>query len=212
MSEVTINEISGAVLHLATCIGHIISVMHSHKVILARAIITAMTAIEQISDLMSLSLPYIINRKMDINMLKYDLTSCINHTHSPLRDIPKYTDFAHTTGNKKDSIPMFVSDTDTYASKPSSYDIRVAFKPLSKKIEKFAMDRGWNDKYTPTTTMIAAVSEVGELAKVIEWKKTGIIVADHKPLVDELSRELADVAIYLFHLCRIAEISDPFEA
>jgi dCTP diphosphatase len=56
---------------------------------------------------------------------------------------------------------------------------------------------------------MAATSEIGELAEVLQWKSDEEVIAylQTKQGRTKLSEEIADVAIYLIRLCQKTEIN-----
>lgn len=75
-------------------------------------------------------------------------------------------------------------------------------------IQKFAHDRDWDQFHTPKNLIMAATSEMGELAEVLQWKSDEEVVAYLKSVEgkERLSEEIADVMIYLLRLCQKIDI------
>jgi dCTP diphosphatase len=75
-------------------------------------------------------------------------------------------------------------------------------------IQKFAHDRDWDQFHTPKNLIMAATSEMGELAEVLQWKSDEEVVAYLKSVEgkERLSEEIADVMIYLLRLCQKTDI------
>lgn len=75
-------------------------------------------------------------------------------------------------------------------------------------VEKFANDRDWDQFHTPKNLIMAATSEMGELAEILQWKSDLEIVSYLQSTEGRarLSEEIADVAIYLIRLCQKSDI------
>jgi len=80
---------------------------------------------------------------------------------------------------------------------------------LQAQIQVFSEEREWDQFHTPKNLILAATSEMGELAEVLQWKSDEEVVAFLQ--TDQgrakLSEEIADVAIYLIRLCQKTEIN-----
>jgi dCTP diphosphatase len=75
-------------------------------------------------------------------------------------------------------------------------------------IAKFSMDRDWDQFHTPKNLIMAATSEIGELAELLQWKSDREIEAflQSPEGKQQLSEEIADVAVYLIRLCQKTNI------
>ena len=76
-------------------------------------------------------------------------------------------------------------------------------------IAKFSRDRDWDQFHTPKNLIMAATSEIGELAELLQWKSDEEVIAylETEQGRAKLSEEIADVAIYLIRLCQKTEIN-----
>ena len=78
------------------------------------------------------------------------------------------------------------------------------FETIGNAIQKFSDDRDWDQFHNPSNLVLALMSEVGELAELIQWKSTAE-VSDYLQTPegrDRFSEEVADVAIYLIRICQ----------
>jgi len=80
---------------------------------------------------------------------------------------------------------------------------------LQAQIQVFSEGRDWDQFHTPKNLILAATSEMGELAEVLQWKSDEEVVVFMQ--TDQgrakLSEEIADVVIYLIRLCQKTEIN-----
>ena len=73
---------------------------------------------------------------------------------------------------------------------------------LQSKLEKFAVDRDWNQFHSPKNLIMALTSEVGELNDLFQW------LTDEQSKVENLSpallnrskEEIADVFLYIIRI------------
>jgi dCTP diphosphatase len=77
--------------------------------------------------------------------------------------------------------------------------------PLSKAIEKFAIDREWTQFHSPKNLVMALAGEVGELIEIFQWMTEAQSQdAGQDPRTSQAVRdELADVQIYLTRLASV---------
>lgn len=73
-------------------------------------------------------------------------------------------------------------------------------KVLTKKIRKFVKDRDWMQFHNHKDMALSLVLEATEVLEHFQWKSPKEIAEHVKNSKDELSEEIADVAIYLFEL------------
>jgi dCTP diphosphatase len=87
----------------------------------------------------------------------------------------------------------------------STYD---SLSQIQASIEKFAQDRDWDQFHTPKNLIMAATSEMGELAEVLQWKSEEEVIAylSSEEGKTRLSEEISDVMIYLLRLSQKADI------
>ena len=79
---------------------------------------------------------------------------------------------------------------------------------LTTEIRQFADDREWGQFHTVKNLVLALVGEVGELAAEIQWVHDADVPTHLGNAENKLSlaSEAADVAMYLFRLCDVANI------
>jgi NTP pyrophosphatase (non-canonical NTP hydrolase) len=91
---------------------------------------------------------------------------------------------------------------------------------VQTKITEFATERLWNRFHTPRNLVLALIGELGELAEIFQWKgdstsnatttaPNGTMGGNSKlsPLeLEQVSQEIADVAIYLMRLATICRV------
>ncbi len=73
-------------------------------------------------------------------------------------------------------------------------------KLLTKKIEEFVKEREWESYHTPKNLAISVSIEAGELLEHFQWENKKPEEFTHEE-IKEISYEIADVFIYLLHLC-----------
>ena len=75
---------------------------------------------------------------------------------------------------------------------------------LQAQIKVFSEERDWDKFHTPKNLIMAATSEMGELAEVLQWKSDDEVIEylSSQSGKDRISEEIADVAIYLIRLCQ----------
>ena len=82
-------------------------------------------------------------------------------------------------------------------------------KALTEKIKKFRDERDWLQFHNHKDMALSIVLEVAELLEHFQWKTLDEINECAKNNKDELSQELADIAMYLFELADNLEINLP---
>ncbi len=78
------------------------------------------------------------------------------------------------------------------------------FETIGKAIQDFSENRDWDQFHNPSNLILALMSEVGELAELVQWKSTAE-VSDYLQTPEgqeRFSEEVADVAIYLIRICQ----------
>ncbi len=77
---------------------------------------------------------------------------------------------------------------------------------IQSQLEKFAVDRDWEQFHTPKNLAMALSVEASELVEIFQWLKAE---ESHKPnqkQIEAINAEVADIAMYLFRFCSILEI------
>src|SRR4030042_3855233 len=73
-------------------------------------------------------------------------------------------------------------------------------KDLQKRIGKFVEDRDWKQFHNHKDMAVSLVLEATEVLEHFQWKNPNEILQHAKTHKEDLSDELADVAVYLFEL------------
>ena len=73
-------------------------------------------------------------------------------------------------------------------------------KQLTEKIKKFQDERDWRQFHNHKDVALSLVLEAAEVLEHFQWKSPKEVEDHGKACKDELSDELADVAMYLFEL------------
>ena len=79
-------------------------------------------------------------------------------------------------------------------------------KELTDRIKRFRDERNWLQFHNHKDVALSLVLEAAEVLEHFQWKSPEEVVTHGKDLKDEISDELADVAIYLFELADNLEI------
>lgn len=80
---------------------------------------------------------------------------------------------------------------------------------IIKKIRKFREERDWTQFHNHKDVALSLVLEAAEVLEHFQWKSLEEVKSHGKTCKDELSDELADVAIYLFELADNLKIDLP---
>ena len=80
---------------------------------------------------------------------------------------------------------------------------------LQARIQAFSEERDWDQFHTPKNLIMAATSEMGELAEVLQWKndEEAAEFLSTQYGRERISEEIADVAIYLIRLCQKLDLN-----
>ncbi len=71
---------------------------------------------------------------------------------------------------------------------------------ITKKIRKFRDERDWKQFHNHKDVALSLVLEASEVLEHFQWKSPKEVEEHGRTEKDELSDELADVAVYLFEL------------
>lgn len=77
---------------------------------------------------------------------------------------------------------------------------------LTDRIKRFRDDRNWLQFHNHKDMALSLVLEAAEVLEHFQWKSPEEVVSHGKNLKNDISDELADVAIYLFELADNLEI------
>lgn len=79
---------------------------------------------------------------------------------------------------------------------------------LMAEIKAFAVARNWEQFHTPKNLSMAVAGEAGELVSEFQWLTSDESALDQltPQKLDDISLEIADVAIYLIRLADVLEV------
>ncbi|XP_003748612.1 dCTP pyrophosphatase 1 [Galendromus occidentalis] len=89
----------------------------------------------------------------------------------------------------------------TSAASPGTTFSDLSLEKLRQTVEKFCVERDWQQYHTPRNLMLALVGEVGELAEIFQWREVSPNAPELSPREKiHLGEELSDVLLYLIRL------------
>lgn len=142
-----------------------------------------------------------IYRKMAMNQQRYDTKTCRNTAH-----IEKWN--SSKPENWASCFPDLLVKPSTYNQAKASFVNNSTH--FSDAIQTFAIERNWSHQYTLPNLAMAIVAETGELAQLFQWIPSSThLNATPMEKRNQISDEISDVLIYLFHLCRVLDVSSP---
>ena len=77
---------------------------------------------------------------------------------------------------------------------------------IQNKLEKFAIERDWEQFHTPKNLSMALSVEASELVEIFQWLRAEESISPDKKQIDAIKSEVADIAMYLLRFCSILEI------
>ena len=77
---------------------------------------------------------------------------------------------------------------------------------IQSQLEKFAVDREWEQFHTPKNLAMALSVEASELVEIFQWLKAEESNKPNQKQIKAINAEVADIAMYLFRFCSILEI------
>lgn len=85
---------------------------------------------------------------------------------------------------------------------------------LKIRLQKFAIDRNWDQFHSPKNLVMALAGEVGELIEIFQWLKDDETVKYNisSENLDRTKQELADIFLYTIRLADKLEIDLIHEA
>ena len=72
---------------------------------------------------------------------------------------------------------------------------------INNKINKFSIDRDWDQFHSPKNLVMALTGEVGELNEIFQWLTEKDSLNLSEEVHSHAKEEVADIAIYLLRLC-----------
>ena len=146
-----------------------------------------------ITALFGFSIVEILNSKIMINKLKYPIQECLND-----RKISKKK---KSFTSKKNPVlytrRIFTTNMDVKQA------FLAEFPHLIQITNQFGQERGWQDEYTQENLLLSLAAEFGEAAEILQWMDKETKLKDlQEELVNRIAGEIADITIYLLHMCR----------
>mmetsp|Transcript_2114 Transcript_2114/g.3813 ORF Transcript_2114/g.3813 Transcript_2114/m.3813 type:complete len:281 (-) Transcript_2114:748-1590(-) len=173
---------------------HFWSEPSSSKDEIGRAMSALLVGLLLAADNCSLILERSILKKIQLNAKKYPAALCKGKSDS-------YTAYSSHTGITKTEGQSTMEEDE---SKMALEEIDV-IEQMMDYIHEFALERQWNQFHTPRSLCLALMGEAGELAEIFQWKGDENMKRDEK-MLDKVSQEMADVAIYLLRMATVCKI------
>ena len=125
----------------------------------------------------------------------------------------KYTAYKAETGVTKEnqSISLdVVSASSVFGQENENSDFANSVVHVTAYLVEFVRVRDWTKFDTPRNLVLAMLGEVGELAEVVQWKGDlrGYDKIKNDRMVDKLSQEVSDVAIYLLRVVWVCNLTE----
>ena len=77
---------------------------------------------------------------------------------------------------------------------------------IQNQLEKFAVDRDWEQFHTPKNLAMALSVEASELVEIFQWLKPVESSSPDEKQINAINSEVADIVMYLLRFCSILEI------
>ena len=77
---------------------------------------------------------------------------------------------------------------------------------IQSQLEKFAVDRDWEQFHTPKNLSMALSVEASELVEIFQWLKPEESNSPSQKQIQEINSEVADIAMYLLRFCSLLGI------
>ena len=77
---------------------------------------------------------------------------------------------------------------------------------VAKRLKQFTLEREWDQFHNPKNLAISLALEAAEVLEHFQWKHDHEITEYVENNKEELGDEMADVFLYLLHLCRKCDI------
>ena len=77
---------------------------------------------------------------------------------------------------------------------------------IQSQLEKFAVDRAWEQFHTPKNLSMALSVEASELVEIFQWLKPEESNSPSQKQIQEINSEVADIAMYLLRFCSLLGI------
>ena len=80
---------------------------------------------------------------------------------------------------------------------------------IQSQLEKFAIERDWEQFHTPKNLSMALSVEASELVEIFQWLRAEESISLDKKQTDAIKSEVADIAMYL-SLIHISKPTRPY--
>jgi len=77
---------------------------------------------------------------------------------------------------------------------------------LKTHVQDFIEKRNWQKYHNPKDLAIAVCIEAAELCDIYKWRKITVEEAKTKDMFEKAEGELADIMIYVLHMCNVLSI------
>ena len=77
---------------------------------------------------------------------------------------------------------------------------------IQNKLQKFAIERDWEQFHTPKNLAMALCVEVSELVEIFQWLNAEESNSPDPSQTEEINSEVADIAMYLLRFCSVLGI------
>jgi dCTP diphosphatase len=137
--------------------------------------------------------------------------------------IEKWTAYSHISGVTKENQWIDIVKMDL---SPNKVVIDGKISELVEKVVRFTDARKWGKYDTPRNLILGIISEVGELADLIQWEGDGVVekstgdrsgddissleTPQHHQ-INKVAQEIADICIYVLKLANALNIVEELE-
>ena len=77
---------------------------------------------------------------------------------------------------------------------------------IQNELQKFAIERDWEQFHTPKNLAMALSVEASELVEIFQWLSAEESISPDQKQTDAIESEVADIAMYLLRFCSVLEI------
>jgi len=77
---------------------------------------------------------------------------------------------------------------------------------IQNKLQKFAIERDWEQFHTPKNLAMALSVEASELVEIFQWLNEEESNSPDQNQTEEINSEVADIAMYLLRFCSVLGI------
>ncbi len=80
------------------------------------------------------------------------------------------------------------------------------YEKIKLDIEKFVINRNWQDYHTPKNLSMALAKEAAELLELFQWQMQNEKAYPKSTKKESVQDEIADIFFYLVRFCQITDI------